>query len=200
MTSIPAAAQQAIADATSRIVCSQQSGGTLFVGGNGGSFADALHIAGELAKSFERDRPLDEALRAKLAQLSGGNDLGDQLQRGVRVVALGANPALTSAIDNDVAMRHLGLAQELCALGRPGDVLLAISTSGRSRNILNACHVARALDIDVVALTGAGPNALSELSNVAIHAAGAGTAEIQTAYVAAYHQLCREVEEGLFAH
>jgi D-sedoheptulose 7-phosphate isomerase len=173
--------------------------GTLFVAGNGGSFADALHIAGELAKNFERERPLSGELRARLTETSGSAELADCLQRGLRVVVLGTNPVLTSAIDNDLSLRHLGFAQELCALGRPNDTLFAISTSGRSKNLINAAHTAHALHMQVVTLTGPESNPLAQLADAAIHATGETTATIQTNYVAAYHRFCQLVEHATFA-
>ena len=190
---------EAIARAADLIATSQRHDGLLVVAGNGGSFADALHIGGELAKDFERARPLPEPLRQRIAAVSGREDLGACLQQGLRVVVLGANGALSSAIDNDFAVRHAGLAQELCSLGRTGDTLLAISTSGASANILNAGYVARALEMHVVALTGAAPNRLADLADVAISAGGTTTAEVQAQHVVAYHELCRLVERNLFA-
>jgi len=190
--------QAAIVRAADLIAASQRRDGLLLLAGNGGSFADALHIGGELAKDFERARPLPEPLRTRLAEVSGAEELGACLQRGLRVVVLGANGALSSAIDNDFTFRHAGLAQELCSLARADDVLLAISTSGRSPNVLNACYVARALDVRVIALTGLGPNPLGDVADVSIRASGATTAEIQAHHVACYHQLCRLVEHDLF--
>ena len=192
-------AEASIARAAEIVAASQRAGGLFFVAGNGGSFADALHIAGELAKSFEIDRPLSSDLQARLAQESGSTELGAHLQQGIRVLVLGTNVALASAIDNDLGMRHVGFAQELCALARPGDVLLAISTSGRSPNVLNAVYVARAVGARSIALTGADSNPLSGLADVVIRAAGATTAEIQTHQVAQYHELCRLIERNVFA-
>jgi D-sedoheptulose 7-phosphate isomerase len=173
--------------------------GSLFIAGNGGSFADALHIAGELAKNFERDRPLSQDLRERLTEASGSTQLGDCLQQGLRVIVLGTNPVLTSAVDNDLALRHLGFAQELCALARPHDMLFAISTSGESQNLLNAANVAHALAMHVITLTGPNPNPLAELADAAIYALGETTAAIQTNHVACYHRFCRLIEDALFA-
>ena len=85
--------------------------------------ADALHIAGELDKSFRHPRRLTEDQRRRLADTAGWTELAEHLQQGLRTVPLGANPALTSAIANDNPLRDIGFAQELFALGRPGDVL-----------------------------------------------------------------------------
>lgn len=188
----------ALAGATTTIAESLRRDGTLFVAGNGGSFADALHVAGELAKNFERDRPLPPALRARLLERPGREQLADQLQAGLRVIVLGSNPVLTSAVDNDLALRHLGLAQELGGLGRPDDVLLAISTSGASRNLINAAAIAHAIGMTVIALTGPSESELSGCSDIVIRAAGSSTAEIQAAHVEQYHDLCRGIERAMF--
>src|ERR1700681_4392930 len=114
MTSTPDRNETEVARAANLAVACLRAGGTVFLAGNGGSFADALHIAGELAKNFERDRPLPDELRARLTETSGSTELADCLQQGLRVVVLGTNPVLTSAVDNDLHLRHLGFAQELC--------------------------------------------------------------------------------------
>jgi D-sedoheptulose 7-phosphate isomerase len=196
MTSTSDRTETEIAHAANLTVACLRTNGSLFIAGNGGSFADALHIAGELAKNFERDRPLPDELRARLTETSGSTELGDYLQHGLRVVVLGTNPVLTTAVDNDLAPRHLGFAQELCALGRPGDTLFAISTSGRSQNLINAAHAAHALQMRVIALTGPNPNTLAELADVAIHAPGDTTATIQTNYVNSYHRFCKLIEDA----
>jgi D-sedoheptulose 7-phosphate isomerase len=199
MTSMSAQTETEIAQAAKLTVACLRANGTLFIAGNGGSFADALHIAGELAKNFERDRPLPAELRARLTASSGSAELAECLQQGLRVIVLGTNPVLTSAIDNDLALRHLGVAQELCALARPNDTLFAISTSGRSQNLINATHVAHARPMHVIALTGPDPNPLADLAHVAIHAPGDTTATIQTNYVASYHRFCQLIEGAAFA-
>jgi D-sedoheptulose 7-phosphate isomerase len=199
MTSMSTRTETEIAHAANLAVRCLRAAGTVFLAGNGGSFADALHIAGELAKNFERDRPLPDELRARLTETSGRAELAECLQQGLRVVVLGTNPVLSSAVDNDLELRHLGFAQELCALGRPDDALFAISTSGRSQNLINAAHTAHALKMHVITLTGPEPNPLAELADAAIHAPGDTTATIQTNYVASYHRLCRLIEDATIA-
>lgn len=129
-------------EAAEYLIESWEGGGTLYLCGNGGSHADACHIAGELVKSYVLARPLADGRRAALAKLPGGEALARELQAGVRAIALGANGSLTSAIENDLPAPGLNLAQELSSLGREGDVLLAISTSGQSLNVVNAALVA----------------------------------------------------------
>jgi phosphoheptose isomerase len=167
------------------------SGGTLYLCGNGGSFADALHIAGELVKPFLRPRPLLAAHASRLAELA------PHLHRGLRVVVLGNNPSLASAIDNDTPIRHLGFAQELYALARPGDALLAISTSGNAQPVLNAVRVARALGLAVVALTGQNGGKLAPLADAALLAPGVSTPAVQDLHTPIYHALCEMLEAWL---
>lgn len=182
-----------------RIVRAFACGGTLFTCGNGGSMADALHITGELAKSFHRKRPLPPALRARLGALEDGDELGEHLQQGLRSVTLGASLALSSAVLNDNPLPSAGLAQELLALGRPGDVLLALSTSGNARNVLQAARVAKAMGMDVIALTGEGGGKLAGLADIALRAPARGTPAVQELHVQLYHALCSMLEEQFFA-
>ncbi len=174
-------------------------GGTLFLCGNGGSMADALHISAEMLKSYTRPRPLPEALRRRLAAEPDGQVLAANLQGGLRAVVLGANLSLASAVRNDVAVPGLELAQELYALARPGDVLLGISTSGRAQNVRLAAGVARALGLTVIALTGAGGGLLAERADVAIRAPAERTDRAQEQHVLLYHALCEMLEVDFFA-
>ena len=175
-----------------------RTGGTLFICGNGGSFADALHIAGELDKSFLLPRAIPEGHRRRLAALPGGQALAGALQRGLRTIALGANPSLASAVENDSPQRSMGFAQELYALARPGDVLLAISTSGEAQNVLNAVSVAKALGLSVIALTGQRESRLSAAADVALRAPATETGEIQSWHIRMYHALCEMLEADAF--
>ena len=104
--------------------------------------ADALHISGELLKSYARRRALPERLREKLADQPEGELLARNLEPGLRAVVLGANAALSSAVANDMPDRDVGYAQELLALARPGDMLFGISTSGNARNVAYAAQTA----------------------------------------------------------
>lgn len=181
------------------IARSQERGGMLFLCGNGGSLADALHISGELCKSYAHPRPLPEVHRARLARERNGEVLAANLERGLRVVVLGLNTALATAVNNDFAARDLGFAQELYALARPGDVLLAISTSGKAVNVGNAVSVARALDLTTIGLTGPTGGPLAAQVDVAIRAPGARTDRIQEAHILLYHALCEMLEVDLFS-
>jgi D-sedoheptulose 7-phosphate isomerase len=179
------------------VECFRQNG-TLFLCGNGGSFADCQHISGELMKTFERKRPLPEDFREKLLQDPVGTTLADELQSGFRSIPLGLSASLVSAIWNDSPTPNIHYAQELTVLGRPGDVLLAISTSGRARNVLNAMAVARALGLPVIALTGPDGGDVARQADIALRLPGARTCEIQEAHLPCYHLLCLTVEQAFF--
>ena len=174
------------------------SGSTLFLCGNGGSMADALHISGELLKSYARRRSLPERLRALLASQPDGDLLARNLEPGLRAVVLGANATLSSAVANDMPDRDVGYAQELLALARPGDVLLGISTSGNARNVAYAVQTARALGLTVIGLTGEVGGRLAELADVAIRVPARPTDRVQELHVQCYHALCEMLENAFF--
>ena len=138
-------------------------GGTLFTCGNGGSAADADHIVGELAKGFLKKRPVSPKLRAALTVYPDGESLADGLQGGLPAVSLHSQSALLTAFANDCDPALI-YAQTLLALAKPGDMLLAISTSGNSRNVVNAAKLAKACGVTVIALTGERESKLSALS------------------------------------
>jgi len=175
-----------------------QAGGTLFLCGNGGSMADALHISGELLKSYARRRSLPERLRVRLSSQPDGELLTHNLEPGLRTVVLGANASLSSAVANDMPDRDMNLAQELLALARPGDVLLGISTSGDARNVIYAAQAARALGLPVIALTGEGGGRLAGLADIAMRAPARRTDRVQELHIHLYHALCEMLETELF--
>ena len=180
------------------IAASLERGGALYLTGNGGSLSDALHISGELLKSFALPRPLPLALTERLGATTEGVALAAHLQAGLRAHVLGVNPALSSAVANDIALPGIGPAQELVALAQPGDVLLAISTSGRSRSVLYAAAVAHALEMPVIALTGAADSPLVERADLALRAPASETHLIQELHLAIYHRLCLLLEAHFY--
>jgi phosphoheptose isomerase len=173
------------------------SGGTLYTAGNGGSMADAIHIVGELDKSFKLKRAMPAAEQARLEAL-GEPELARELQPGLRSITLGVSPALSSAVDNDFATPHTNLAQELYALARPGDVLLGISTSGNARNVNYAAQVARALGVSVISFTGADGGKLAAKAAAAVRAPAKETDAVQNLHVILYHALCSMLEAHFF--
>ena len=180
------------------LIAAYNRGGKLLLCGNGGSAADCEHIAGELLKGFERARPLPPDLRAKLAREGlDGERLATDLQRALPAVSLTGHPSFASAWANDVDA-ELSFAQLLTALGQPGDVLLAISTSGQARNVQLAARAARAMDIAVIGLTGMDGGALAPLCDICIIVPARATAEVQELHLPVYHYLCRAVEAHFF--
>jgi phosphoheptose isomerase len=175
-----------------------KTGGALFLCGNGGSMADALHISGELLKSYARHRALPERLAARLAQQPDGECLTRNLEPGLRVVVLGVNPSLSSAVANDMPDRDVNFAQELLALARPGDVLLGISTSGEARNVNYAAQVARAMRLPVIALTGSNGGRLAAQADIAIRVPAQRTDRVQELHIQCYHALCEALESAFF--
>jgi len=173
--------------------------GTLFICGNGGSMADALHISGELLKSYNLPRPISNSLHDRLRKEPDGEIVAAHLEGGLRTVVLGANPALSSAVDNDFGGRGLGIAQELNALARTGDVLLGISTSGKALNVYYAAIAARSLGLATILLTGERESRLSNYTDIAIHAPARQTDLVQEYHITLYHCLCGMLEQDFFA-
>jgi phosphoheptose isomerase len=169
-------------------------GGTLFLGGNGGSMADALHISGELLKSFTQPRAIPKAHQSRLKNMIGNNELAKNLQQGLRTIVLGINPSLVSAINNDIHFPDIGIAQELYVLARPGDVFLGISTSGNAKNILMASYIAKLKNLPTILLTGPNGGDIAQIADIVLQVPGDNTAEIQENHIILYHTLCQMLE------
>lgn len=176
-----------------------KNGGKLMIAGNGGSAADAEHIAGELMKRFKRPRPVSLEFAEKLKQIDSerGNQLANNLECSLMAIPLVAHEALTTAYINDVD--GLGVfAQQLFGYGKKDDVFLGISTSGNSKNIMNATVVARAMGIKVIGLTGANGGGLAEVADVVVKAPEEETYMIQELHLPIYHCWCLMLEEKFF--
>ncbi len=180
------------------IARSLERGGILFLAGNGGSMSDAMHISGELLKSYGSPRPLADFERERLKPLAEGDMLAHVLERGLRAVVLGLNPVISTAVNNDFRERGLDVAQELNALGRAGDVFLGISTSGKARNILLAVEAARAKGLITILFTGPNQSILSQEVDIVIHAPGEQTDRIQENHILLYHCMCDMLERDFF--
>ncbi|HIQ73557.1 MAG TPA: SIS domain-containing protein [Candidatus Cottocaccamicrobium excrementipullorum] len=177
-----------------------ENGGKLMTAGNGGSCADSEHIVGELMKGFVKKRPVPEEFAARLIQTDEkrGMELARKLQQALPAIALTAHSALATAYLNDVD-GELAMAQQLYGYGKEGDVLLAISTSGNSRNILYAAAVARAMKIKVIGLTGKDGGELAGMCDAAIVVPEQETYRIQELHLPVYHGLCLMLEDHFFA-
>ena len=176
-----------------------RSYGKLLIAGNGGSAADSEHIAGELMKRFRMPRPISADLASKLATIdhTRGPQLAKSLERSLTAIPLVAHEALSTAYINDVDGYGV-FAQQLLGFGRPGDVFLGISTSGNSQNIMNAAVVARALDIKVIALTGADGGELGKFADVAVRVPETEPYMVQELHLPIYHTWCLMLEERFF--
>lgn len=191
--------EKQIERAASCIIDCFESGGKLLICGNGGSSSDSDHIAGELMKGFEHKRPLDEVLRNQLIKRGGGRGeyLAQKLQQGFPVISLSAHTALITAVANDIDP-DLIFAQQVNAYGKTGDVLLAISTSGNSRNILDAILTAQAKGIKVIGLTGESGGIAGSMCDIVLNVTGTRTSLIQELHFPLYHGLCLMIENHFF--
>ncbi len=184
------AAEQDVHAAIVLLADACRAGGKLLVCGNGGSCADADHIVGELVKSFRIRRPLDEATKTKLA---GRLELADKLEAGLPAINLGAHASLVTALINDVGADYV-YAQQVISYGRPGDVLLGISTSGNSKNVLYAAETAKAMGMKTVGLTGRTGGKMRETFDLLLCAEADATEDIQDIHSTFYHILCAALE------
>lgn len=173
--------------------------GKLLIAGNGGSCADSEHIVGELMKGFVKRRPLPEELQQKICQESPehGEELARSIQGGLMAIALTGHAGLSTAFANDVN-GDMTFAQQVCGYGRAGDVFLAISTSGNSKNIDYAVTMAKAKGISVIGLTGKNGGILGKRADVAIIVPESETFKIQELHLPVYHALCLMLEEHFF--
>lgn len=175
-------------------------GGKLLVGGNGGSCADSEHIVGELMKGFYLKRPFPPAARAKLAACM--DDLlpgsAEKLQQGLPALALTGHAALSTAARNDLDPL-LAMAQQTVACGRPGDVVLGISTSGNAKNVALAVQAGKALGMKTIALTGSAGGRLAQLCDCAVRVPAASPADVQEWHLPVYHTLCAMLEAKFFS-
>ena len=181
-----------IAKALDLLLTCYRGGGKVLTCGNGGSAADAEHIVGELLKKFRKHRDIDSGIAAKLPQ-----ELVAKLEGALPAVSLVSMSGILTAFANDVAW-ETAFAQQVYGLGNPGDVLIALSTSGNSANCVNAALVAKAKGMKVVSMTGEGGGKLGELADAAVKVPESETFRIQELHLPVYHALCAAVEEGLF--
>lgn len=177
------------------------AGGKVMICGNGGSAADSEHIVGELMKSFLFHRKLDSALTQELTRLYGkdGEALIAQLEGGLPTIPLTSMPALSTAYANDTSGTAC-FAQMTQSLGREGDVLLAISTSGNSQNILLAVMAAKARHMTAICLTGRSGGKCRGLADICICVPEDETFKIQELHLPVYHALCALLEDAFFGH
>lgn len=171
------------------MVDTYKKGGKILACGNGGSAADADHIVGELMKGFLKARKVTDE---RIPQ-----ELREKLQVALPAISLSAHTSLMTATinDNDADMVF---AQQVYGYAKTDDLLIAISTSGNSKNVVNAVKVAKALGVKVIALTGETGGVLNGLADITICAPSTETHKIQEYHLPIYHYLCAKVEEEFF--
>lgn len=173
---VRAAAQHVPADVMDRAidlcVSALQSSKPILVCGNGGSASDAMHIAGELVARFLKER------------------------KGLNCICLSSNPAMLTAWSNDYDYDSV-FARQVEAYGCDGAVLIGISTSGNSKNVLQACDKARAMGMKIIGLTGQGGAKMAAYCDALLDAPSTYTPMIQQVHICLYHYLCEKVEERM---
>ncbi len=170
---VQAAATQPMEEALEKAAClcvdALKAGKPLLVCGNGGSASDAMHIAGELVARFLKER------------------------KGLNCICLSSNPAMITAWANDYNYDSV-FARQVEAYGQGGGVLIAISTSGKSKNVMQAAQKAKAMGLAVIGLTGCGGGTLAPLCDTLLDAPSTFTPMIQQVHVCLYHYLCEQIE------
>ncbi len=191
--------KEEIAKARDALIACYEADGKVMICGNGGSCADADHIVGELMKGFLSLRPLSKEKKEEMKANTNlvDDELLSKLQGGLPAFSLPSMTALNMAFCNDVDP-ELIYAQPIMAMGRKNDVLIAISTSGNSKNVFGAVKVAKALGITVIGLTGGKGGKLKEYADVAITVPENETFKIQELHLPVYHYLCAAVEQHFF--
>jgi len=185
--------------AAKAIIHSYENGGKLLACGNGGSSSDSDHIVGELMKSFEIKRPLKQELKTKLMEQGGerGEYLAENLQQGLPAISLTAHTALTTAVANDIHAEVI-FAQQVTGYGNAGDILIGMSTSGNSQNVIDAILVAKAKGLVTIGFTGKAGGKLKDICDILINVPERRTAYVQELHLPVYHTLCLMIETHFF--
>jgi len=200
-----ACTRESVTEAIEAVVACYSGGGKVLAAGCGGSMADAEHITGEFLKGFKLKRPLDQefvgsqkVLRDFIENYKAlWNEPPPPLEASLPALCLTGNAAIMTAIMNDLG-GDLAFAQTALGLTNPGDVLIAISTSGNSRLLIPAVKVAKARGACVILLTGRTGGNLKALADIPILAPADETYLIQELHVQIYHLICAAVEEEFF--
>ncbi|MBM3514003.1 MAG: SIS domain-containing protein [Alphaproteobacteria bacterium] len=161
-----------IARAAEMMIAALKAGRTIFFCGNGGSCSDAAHLAGELSGRFFLDR------------------------RGLPAIALGMSNAALTAIGNDFGYENV-FSRELDGLARPGDVLIGISTSGNSKNVIKALMLAKSRQLGTIGFTGQTGGAMAAHCDICLKVPSTSTPRIQEMHIVAGHIVCELAEAAL---
>ncbi len=191
--------EQDIKNALTLMKEAYDAGGTMLLCGNGGSCADCEHIVGELMKGFLSLRKMkDEDFQAIKAQFPEDADaFRETLQYGIPAISLPSLTAVGSAFINDVTA-DMVYAQLVYGMGRKNDLVIGLSTSGNSKNVVNALKIAKVKGLKTIGLTGAKPSLMDTLCDVIIKVPEIETYKIQEYHLPVYHYLCAALEDILF--
>ena len=181
--------REEIENAVDMIISTYQNAGKVLVCGNGGSASDSEHIVGELMKGFlskrvVKDERIPESLR-------------NGLQGALPAISLPSQSAILSAFINDVEPEMM-YAQLVYGYARENDLVIGLSTSGNSKNVVKAIEVAKCIGAKTLSMTGEKASRLSELSDITIRVPSTETYKIQEYHLPVYHYLCMEVEKIMF--
>ena len=166
-----------------------KSGGKLLLCGNGGSAADCEHIVGELMKGFLKKRRVTDEKIPK--------EIRDKLQGSLPAISLPSQSAIISAFSNDISPEMV-YAQLVYGYAKAEDLVIGISTSGNSMNVLKAIEVAKYMGIKSIAMTGKNGGSISKIATVSIKVPETETYKVQELHLPIYHYLCAEIERMLF--
>lgn len=186
-----------LAAATEALRACHDRNGLVLTCGNGGSAADAGHIVGELLKGFCHPRPPSQAQMLALERQLADSLLAAKFQQGVRAVNLCESSAVLTATANDLAP-ELIYAQQVFALGRTGDILIGLSTSGNALNVTRALQTARAAGLYTIGLTGAAPGCMDAYCDLLFKVPETETFKVQELHLPLYHALCAMTEAECF--
>ncbi len=159
-----------VTSATKLIVETLKENHPFMICGNGGSASDSMHIAGELVGRFLKER------------------------KALNVICLSSNPAVITAWANDYSYEDI-FARQVEAYGKSGGVLLGISTSGNSKNVIQAVEMAKSLNVKTIVLTGKGGGKLAGLCDILLEVPSGHTPRIQEMHIMLYHYICERIEE-----
>lgn len=181
--------KESIEEALEIIIDTYKNGGKVLVCGNGGSAADSEHIVGELMKGFMKKREVtDERIPERMRSC---------LQGALPAISLPSQCAVLSAFINDVEPEMM-YAQLVLGYANESDLVIGLSTSGNSKNVVNAMELAKCLGVKTLSLTGRNESKLSELSDVTIRVPETETYKVQELHLPVYHYLCAKTEKEIF--
>lgn len=181
--------RESIEKALELIINTYKNGGKVLVCGNGGSAADCEHIVGELMKGFMKKREVED--------IRIPEEMRKNLQGALPAISLPSQCAVLSAFINDVEAEMM-YAQLVYGYAKKEDLVIGLSTSGNSKNVVNAIEVAKCLGVKTLSLTGKNESKLSEISDVTIRVPETETYKVQELHLPVYHYLCAEVEKAMF--